>query len=306
MNLEAMTIRVACRRLAGALLIAAAAWLPAAAQDNGDQVRALQERLRRLDRDLVAVQKQAYRNADSGPPAAAAVPVAAAPDAEQAAATTLDTRIAALESELRATTGQIEETNFAVGEIRERLDRLVNDLDFRLAALEKAFADHPPNPAVAPAAARAGTAPGAAAAAPAAATPAVVKLPKGTPKEQYAYAFDFLKRSEYPQAEQALKEFVAAHPGDALAASAQYWLAETFFARNDFTGAAQQFLTSYQKYPQGPKAPDSLVKLGLSLAKLGKTPEACAAFTRFQNEYPTATGALRGRVADERQRLKCS
>jgi tol-pal system protein YbgF len=300
MKLDEMTVPNRLRRLAGAFLIAMAAAAPALAQDDGE-IRALQERLRRLDRELVEVQKQVYRNPDRATPPPTAAPVAAPPsEAER----NLDVRIASLQSELRSTTGQIEEVNFAVGDIRQRLDRLVNDLDHRLAAIEKAFAEHPPGAAT-QVAARAAPTLGAAAPA-AAATPAVVKLPNGTPKEQYAFAFDLLKRSEYAQAEQALKQFVAAHPTDALAGSAQYWLAETYFARNDFAGAAQQFLASYQKYPQGPKAPDSLVKLGLALAKLNKTPEACAAFGRFQKEYPAATGALRGRVADERTRLKCS
>jgi tol-pal system protein YbgF len=295
-----MAMPIGIRRLAGALLLSLAA-MPAWAQDN-PQLRELQERLRQLDRELVTVQKQVYRGpATTGAPAPAQ-PARPPTDAELTARTNLETRIAALESELRATTGQIEEVNFAVGDIRQRLDRMVNDLDFRLAAIEKAFAEHPPNPAAGAAARSAGDKPAQVAAAGAVA----VKLPKGTPKEQYAFAFDLLKRSEYDQAEQALKQFVTAHPGDPLASQAQYWLAETYFARNDFAGAAQQYLTGYQKYPQSPKAPDSLVKLGLSLAKLNKKPEACAAFARFQKEYPSASGALRGRVTDERQRLKCS
>jgi len=299
-----MAMPMAIRRLVGALALSLAAGLavsaPGAAQDS-PQMRDLQERLRRLDRELVSVQKQVYRGGTPAVPAAQ--PARPPSDAQLTAATNLETRIAALESELRSTTGQIEEVNFAVGDIRQRLDRLVNDLDFRLAAIEKAFAEHPPKPG---AAAAGGATGGAAATHVAAAGPAVVKLPKGTPKEQYAFAFDLLKRSEYAQAEQALKQFVTAHPSDPLASQAQYWLAETFFARNDYAAAAQQYLTGYQKYPQSPKAPDSLVKLGLSLAKLNKTPEACAAFARFQKEYPSATGALRGRVNDERQRLKCS
>jgi tol-pal system protein YbgF len=290
------------RRLAGALLVSVTVWLPAAAQDSAD-LQALQDRLQRLDRDLMAVQQRVYRGgaATSTAPSQAAAPPS---DAQTAATVNLQTRISGLESELRKTTGQIEEANFAVGNIRQRLDRLVTDLDSRLAALEKAFAERPPAPsaAITPVAAPSATKPGA----PAAAPVPPVKLPKGSAKDQYEFAFDLLKRSEYGQAESALKQFVAAHPTDPLAPNAQYWLAETFFVRNDFAGAAAQFLAGYQKYPQAPKAPDTLVKLGLSLAKLNKTPEACAAFARFQKEYPTATGALRGRVSDERQRLKCS
>ena len=136
------TTTQALRRLAGALLVSVAAGLPAAAQDGAD-VRALQDRLQRLDRELVSVQKQIYRDTGATS-AAAAPPPAARSDAETAATVNLETRISTLQSELRTTTGQIEEVNFAVGDIRQRLDRLVNDLDSRLAALEKAFAQRPP------------------------------------------------------------------------------------------------------------------------------------------------------------------
>jgi tol-pal system protein YbgF len=283
--------------LAGAILLGALVGPRAAAQDQ--DVRVLQDRLQRLDRELSAAQQRAYRG---GAPAVPAAPLPAPVDSAGTAAGALQERMAKAESDLRATTGTLEEINFTVGDLRQRLDRLANDLDFRLSALEKAFAERPPpsaaaTPAAAPAATQAPAKP--------AATPAV-KLPKGSAKEQYDFAFDLLKRTEYAQAEQALKQFVAAHPNDPLASSAQYWLGETFFVRSNFADAAAQFLAGYQKYPQSPKAPDSLMKLGLSLAKLNKNPEACAAFARFQKEYPSATGALRGRVADERRRLKCT
>jgi tol-pal system protein YbgF len=283
----------------GALVLglAAPALAPALAQETGD-VQALQERLQRLDRELNAVQQQVYRGG-SRPPA---TPAAAPSEAQNAAAANLAVRINQFQTDLRATTGQIEEINFAVGDMRKRIDKLVGDLDTRLAALEKAFAERPPQ---ATQAAAAGT-PAAAKPPPAKETAKNVKLPKGTPKEQYEYAFDFLKKTDYPAAESALKQFVSAHPADPLASNAQYWLAETFFVRNNFSDAAAQFLTGYQKYPKSPKAPDYLYKLGVSLAKLNKTKEACAAFARFQSEYPSATGALRGRVHDERTRLKCT
>ena len=280
----------------GAVLLLALA-APAGAQETGD-VRALQDRLQRLDRELNAVQQQVYRGGSRPPATPAAAP--APTEAQNAAAAGLSMRINQFQSDLRSTTGQIEEINFSVGDMRKRIDKLVSDLDTRLAALEKAFAERPPQ--VAGAATPAVARPPQAKAEP----PKHVKLPKGTPKEQYEYAFDFLKKTDYPAAESALKQFVNAHPQDPLAVNAQYWLAETFFVRNNFSDAAAQFLTGYQKYPKSPKAPDYLYKLGVSLAKLNKSKEACAAFARFQSEYPTATGALKGRVADERHRLKCS
>jgi tol-pal system protein YbgF len=290
--------------MAGIVALGVGAALPAAAQDAPD-ARALQDRLQRLDRELNGLQQQVYRGRAAPPPAAAGATQAAVPPATAGAAATLQTGLNQVEGDLRATNGQLEEINFAVGGLKQRLDRLTTDLDARLGALEKSFAEHPPPRAVAAAAAAPGKPGAAAPAKPAAAAPAV-KLPKGTTREQYDFAFDLLKRTEYAQAEQALKQFVAAHPNDPLASNAQYWLGETFFARNNFADAAAQYLVGYQKYPQSPRAPEYLYKLGLSLGKLGKKPEACAAFARFQKEYPNAAGAFRGRVSDERQKLKCS
>jgi tol-pal system protein YbgF len=327
---------------------------PAAAQD----LQPLLERVQRMERDLALLQQQV----NGGKPPAGG---AAASDATVAATV----KVAQIESDLRATTGQLEEINFSVGQLRQRLDRLVTDVDFRLSSLEKiASGGAPPAGAAVAVAPPAGAPPGAAAAAdtgtvppaagaspdqptpllgpqprnlgtiplgavpppgavamppppggpqvaaapggiaPTTLTPAatMVRLPPGTPKDQYDYAFDLLKRAEYAQAEQALRQFVTTYPTDPLAGNAQYWLAETYYVRNNYSEAAAQFLKGYQTYPQSPKAADNLFKLGLTLTILGKVQEACSAYQRFDREYATAAGALKRRVVDERQRLGCA
>lgn len=150
------------------------------------------------------------------------------------------------------------------------------------------------------------TPPGTAATAVAPAAAASVKLPAGTTKAQYEYAFEFVKKQEYASAETALRQFVTTNPNDDLAGNAQYWLGETYYVRGSYPEAAQQFLTGYQKYPKSPKAPDNLLKLGLSLANTGKAKEACAAYGRFTSEYANASEFLKRRVREERQRLACT
>jgi len=345
--------------------------LPAAAQQD---VGSLVDRVQRMERDISTLQQQVY---GGKPPA----PAASAQDTEATAAATV--RMSQIESDLRATTGQIEEINFNVGQLRQRLDRLATDVDFRLQQLEKVAAGQAPAAGAAPPVAAAGptpagAAPGAAVAAasaggaaapmagasadagttgeppvtmgapprnlgtiptsvdrslpsvtpgalpptqtaaapgaipPTALTPggsapaASVHMPSGSAKDQYDYAFDLLKRAEYAEAEQALRQFITAYPHDPLAGNAQYWLGETYYVRNNYSEAAAQFLKGYQTYPQSPKAPDNLFKLGLTLTILGKVQEACSAYQRFDREYPGAPGVLRRRVSDERQRLGCS
>ena len=135
---------------------------------------------------------------------------------------------------------------------------------------------------------------------------AMTALPEGTPQEQYDYAFNILRQADYARAETALRMFLDANPTDTLAGNAQYWLGETFYVRGDFEQAAVEFLSGYQTFPNSNKAPDNLLKLGLSMARLGQTDGACTALSRLATEYPEANDTIRRRAQTERARLNCS
>lgn len=136
--------------------------------------------------------------------------------------------------------------------------------------------------------------------------PVDVALPEGTPKQQYDYAFEFLKRQDYARAEAAFREFMKRYPKDALAGNAQYWLGETHYVRNDLQKSVIEFMNGYQNYPKSNKAPDNLLKLGMSLSRLGQTKEACTALGRLSKDYPEATDQIKRSAQQERQRLKCA
>ena len=134
---------------------------------------------------------------------------------------------------------------------------------------------------------------------------AAIALRDGTPKQQYDFAFEFLKRQDYPKAEATLRDFLKKHPKDPLAGNAQYWLGETYYVRGDFQQAAVEFMAGYQKYPKTNKGPDNLLKLGMSLAKLNQNDGACTALGRLEKDYPDAGDALLKSAKGERTRLKC-
>lgn len=134
----------------------------------------------------------------------------------------------------------------------------------------------------------------------------LTELPPGTPQEQYDYAFGILRQADYGRAEKALRLFLEDHSADDLAGNAQYWLGETFYVRGDYETAAVEFLSGYQTYPSSSKAPDNLLKLGLSMARLGQTDGACTALSRLATEYPSANDTIRRRAQTERARLQCS
>ena len=55
-----------------------------------------------------------------------------------------------------------------------------------------------------------------------------------------------------------------------LAGNAQYWLGETHYVRRDYKAAATAFLNGYTTFENSPKAPDSLLKLGMTLVVMGE------------------------------------
>ena len=131
-------------------------------------------------------------------------------------------------------------------------------------------------------------------------------LPDTTPEEQYKFAVSFIKVGDYETAEFALREFVDTNSKHQLAGNAQYWLGETFYARQNLPEATRAFLVGIQRYPNSMKAPDTMLKLGISLAKLGKSEDSCAAFLEMQNRFPNLRNRLRRRLLKEMKAGGCN
>ena len=125
------------------------------------------------------------------------------------------------------------------------------------------------------------------------------------PTFMYENALELLKQRDYGLAEKSLTEFLAQNPTHTLVPNAKYWLGEAYFAQNKFDAAARIFAEGYQKYPKGPKAPDNLLKLGLSLAATNKTADACVAFKQIGKDFPNGATAMKTRAASEIKKLKC-
>lgn len=125
------------------------------------------------------------------------------------------------------------------------------------------------------------------------------------PRGSYDRAYGYVVAGEYPAAEKALKQFLAEHPKDKLAGSARYWLGETYYAQGQYRDAAEAFLTTYRDFPKSSKAPESLLKLGLSLEGLGEKDAACATYREIEKKFPSAGGALTAKVNDRKTKAGC-
>lgn len=130
-------------------------------------------------------------------------------------------------------------------------------------------------------------------------------LPGATADEQYQYAFGLLRQNKYDDAEKALRAFIDQNPDHQLTGNANYWLGETYYVRGDYKNAATTFAQGVKSFPQSGKAPDNLLKLGMTLAALGQGNDACTVFAEVSKRYPQASDTLKERVTKEQQRNSC-
>ena len=129
------------------------------------------------------------------------------------------------------------------------------------------------------------------------------------PEQRYQDALSLLRQGtsdSIARAEFMLREVIASvPPQDIQAASARYWLGQTFFLRGDFISAAKTFKEVYTRHPESKNAANALVKLGISLARLKNKGDACTTFDAFASKYPNPPPNLRLTIEAERQSLDC-
>lgn len=126
------------------------------------------------------------------------------------------------------------------------------------------------------------------------------------PKQLYETAYGYLLQRDYGSAETAFSDFLTRFPQDSLSGNAQYWLGESHFVRGQYKAAAASFLKGYQTYASSPKAPDSLLKLAMSLDRLGQKDAACSSYAELGSKFPNAPQSVKTRAQAERQRVGCS
>ncbi|HYN37617.1 MAG TPA: tol-pal system protein YbgF [Rhodospirillales bacterium] len=262
--------------------------------------------------------------APSVPPPPPGIPGTAGVPGANPAVARLEVRMSQLEQDLRTVTGRMEDVSFQLRKLDDRLDKLAADIEFRLGQAKGGSGGAAPGAdATAPVAAGGGAVtgtprvtpplangdparPDTGTPSPAPAGQQTASLPPKSPREQYARAFAQLERRQYEESAAGFSEFLKANPDDPLADNARYWLGETYYARGQYGRSAELFLDAYEKSKTGPKAPDTLLKLGLSLAGLDKPKEACASFRELNRAFPNAPDAVKERAAQEGKRLGCN
>ena len=150
----------------------------------------------------------------------------------------------------------------------------------------------PPTPAQAPPAVAAIEKPRATPPPPVATARPSAKTP-GNPEQEYAAALATYRAREHGQAVIDFMDFIAKYPKHPLAANAQYWIGEAYWAQRDYRQALIEFEKVFERGPA--KAPDALLKIGLCHLRLNDLARAQQAWQRVVNEYPKSEPAAMAR-----------
>ena len=263
----------------GALFVA----LSAKAQD----VFSLQQDLDDMREDIKVLQRKMYNNEDGSSAA----------------------QLTRLDEQVRSVSGRFDELEYKIKQLEEKINLINKDLDVRMSLLEGKKVDVNNDNFVADNA-------------PKFAAPVAVDAPMSivggsisnddlkpangdTAPEIYQSGLEALRAQQYEEAEKKFNKVLNRFPDDKLAGNAQYWLGATYYGRKQYEKSAVAFAKGYQQYHSGTKAPDSLLKLGMSMQMLNKNKEACAAFMSLSKEFPKAEKNIKDKATAEAKKLGC-
>ena len=200
----------------------------------------------------------------------------------------LSQKVESLTNEVRALRGELEVVQNENAELRKQQVAALADFDRRLAATSShaAVAVSAPPPAVPE---------------PAPPPPPPV-VETTTPEQRYGRAFDALKAGDYAAAIAGMRDFIARHPDHPLADNAYYWLGQTHYLNRDYVQAIEAFASVGSKSPDSAKAPDALLKRGLSELELKRGEAARRSFNDLIARYPASEAARLAR--EQLQRLR--
>ena len=253
-----------------------------------DKVAASQKK---LGQDMAALQSRLDQR--PAQPASGETPAAAAE---------LTTQYDQLQTDLKTLKGQMEESNHAIGEIRQHLDEQgfqLSTLTAQIQTLQTAVAGAvPPTASGAPPV-------GAGAADQKLVLPGRTPAPKTgvvTPVEAYNLAYNDYLRGNYTLAVDGFEQFLQQYSSSILVPHAMYWLGESYYGAKQYQKAAETFDQFMQRYPKHEKVPAAMLKNGLAYLEIGDKQQASQLLKRLVANYPTSDEAnvAKGRLAEIR------
>ncbi len=94
----------------------------------------------------------------------------------------------------------------------------------------------------------------------------------------YNLARQRLDQGQPAKSRELFQDFLTRYPKDELAANAQYWLGETYYAEKKWNDAIVEFQKVLKDYKGSDKVPDALLKIGMSFQAQGDCQNALLFF----------------------------
>ncbi len=281
-----------------AVMITATSFAVSPAVAQSSDVRALLDRMNRLEADLNSVQRKVFQGQSTSAPSTSGGTAPSYTGGDEGMAL-LSARIDALEQEQRRVTGSTEEVNFRLDQLKSRLDKLILDIDYRLSEIENRLNNSGAapvgqlNPNAAPLNGATGNQLGAATgqANQAANTAAIAEggeLPAGTkllgtiPANEGGAVSAPAASSVAPQALTTTAN---------LAPEEQYNLAMSLIRKDDYAGAEQAFSQFLEQNRQHNLAGNAQYWLGETYYVRGDFNNAASSFLNGYQNYPDSSKA---------------
>ena len=296
---------------AGAALLALS--IPAAAQDNN-----VEGRVTKLEKELKAVQRKVFPDGAGKYFEPDIKTETATPNSTKTASgsevTDLIDRVDALESQLAALTGQVEQHGNSMKAMESRLKAMEAEVKALSAGTAnepteaKPVVDQPVVTTKKPTTAK-----------PAATTTnkdkareaAVAKIERPQSgdafDDSYSYGYRLWEAKFFPEAQAQLAETVIKFPKNAGLSRARNLLGRAWLDDGRPSQAAKIFYENFDADRKGERAPESLYFLGEAFIAMEKPTDACDVFVQVVKAYPEiAAGRLAARLTAGRKKAKCS
>jgi TolA-binding protein len=271
---------------------------PAHAQMDSREAIALQNQVLQLRQE---VEQLRARGGAVSPPA----PSARSGGAGNEMIGQLLDRVTTLEEETRRLRGRVDEAENRDRRLAADVQKLTEDMEYRLQRVEGGAAAARPAAPAAPAAPPAAVARPAAPTAPVA--PVVPPPAAATPRTAERALSDgqaALARRDYPAAEAAAREALATR-GGTQQANAQLLLGDALSGKRDWGNAAIAYNEAYTRARTSPRAPEALLGLAGAFQGLGSRREACDTLNDLRSNHPNLSAALQERATAARARAQC-
>ena len=123
----------------------------------------------------------------------------------------------------------------------------------------------------------------------------------------YNYGYRLWEAKFYPEAQTKLEETVKKFPNHSGTSRTRNLLGRAWLDDGRPSQAAKIFYENYKADAKGERAPESLYFLGESFIEMEKPADACDVFKQLDKAFPTeAAGRLAARLSAGRKKAKCS